>query len=303
MKYKTLPETPIHPHTYFALESIEVTVKHPDRKGLINIHCKISGNGPPLLLIHGLMTSGYSFRYIIPELSKKYRVIVPDLPGAGRSQALLDLSMSPPSLATFLDALVSTLQIEPPYVVGNSLGGYQALWFVTLFPTQVRRLIVIHAPGFFQFQSFALWVFLASSLGRAFFRKIIFRDPEGFVARNIHYYDPTIMSREEAREYSSIFHDQARTDVFIRIFRESFNPRHMRELVRRLSAMKQDGRLMVPIRLFWAKRDVLVPASFGYRYQKLLPSTELVWFDNAGHFVQVDDPERTVREIMRFDQG
>ncbi|HEU0294567.1 MAG TPA: alpha/beta hydrolase [Anaerolineales bacterium] len=302
MKYKDLPETPVRPHTYFALESIEVSVKHPDRKASINIHCKISGNGPPLLLIHGLMTSGYSFRYVIPELAKKYRVIVPDLPGAGRSQAPLDLSMSPKSIATFLDALVSALQIERPCVVGNSLGGYQALWFATLFPTQLRKLIVIHAPGFFQLQSFALRILLASPIGRALFRKLISQDPESFVVRNIHYYDSTIMSRQEAREYSSIFRDPARTDVFIRILRESFDPRYMRELVERLSIMKHNGLLLVPIRLFWAKQDVLVPAAFGHRYQKLLPSAELVWFDHAGHFLQVDDPARTVREIMRFDE-
>lgn len=302
MKYNDLPETPVRPHTYFALESVEVSVKHPDRKDSITIHCKISGDGPPLLLIHGLMTSGYSFRYVIPELAKKYRVIVPDLPGAGRSQAPLDLSMSPQSVATFLDALVSTLQIEPPYVVGNSLGGYQALWFAALFPAQVRKLVVMHAPGFFQLQSFALRILLASAIGRALFRNYISQDPEGFVARNIHYFDATIMSREEAREYSSIFRERARMEVFTRIFRESFDPRYMRELVERLSIMKHDGQLLVPIRLFWAKQDVLVPAAFGHRYQKLLPSAKLVWFDHAGHFMHVDDPARTVREIMRFDE-
>ena len=302
MKYNNLPETPVRPHTYFALESIEVSVKRPDRKASINIHCKMSGKGPPLLLIHGLMTSSYSFRYVIPELAKEYRVIVPDLPGAGRSQAPLDLSMSPQSIATFLDALISTLQIEPPYVIGNSLGGYQALWLAILFPAQVRKLIVIHAPGFLQLQSLALWFLLASPIGRALFRKRISRDPEGFVAQNIHYYDSTIMSGEETREYGSIFRNQARTDVFIRIFRESFNPHTMRELVERLSVMKHDGQAPVPIRLFWAKQDVLVPASFGHRYQKFLPAAELVWFDHAGHFLQVDDPGRTVKEILRFDE-
>ena len=302
MKYNDLPETPVRPHTYFALESIEVSVKHPDRKDSIHIHCKISGDGPPLLLLHGLMTSGYSFRYVIPELAKKYRVIVPDLPGAGQSEAPLDLSMSPQSVATFLNALISTLQIEPPYVIGNSLGGYQALWFASLFHNRVRRLIVMHAPGFFQPQSFALRSLLASPVGRALFRRRIYRDPEGFVARNIHYYDSTIMSREEAREYSSIFRDRARTDVFIRIFRDSLNPRYMRELVERLSILRHQRLPWMPIRLFWAKQDVLVPASFGYRYQKLLPAAELVWFEHAGHFMQVDDPERTVQEIMRFDE-
>ena len=299
MKYNDLPETPIRPHTYFDLESIEATVKHPDRKAEINIHCKVTGNGRPLLLIHGLMTSSYSFRYVISELAKKYRVFVPDLPGAGRSQTPLDLSMSPQSVAKFLNALVYSLQIEKPYVIGNSLGGYQALWLATLCPASLRRLIVIHAPGFFQLQNFALRFLLASPVGRALFRRLISWDPEGFVARNIHYYDSTTMSREEAREYSSIFHDRARTDLFIRIFRESFNPRYMRELVKRL---KPDRLSLAPTRLFWAKRDVLIPASFAHRYQKLLPFAEIIWFDHAGHFVQVDDPGRTVKEILRFDE-
>ena len=59
------------------------------------------------------------------------------------------------------------------------------------------------------------------------------------------------------------------------------------------------GRLP-PVRLLWAREDVLVPPRFGPKYQKLLPSAELVWFDGASHFLQVDDPDRTVREIMRF---
>lgn len=302
MRYNYLPETPVRPHSYFALESIDIPVKYPDRKAPINIHCKIAGNGTPLLLIHGLMTSGYSFRYVIPELAKKYRVIAPDLPGAGRSDAPLDLSMSPQSIATFLAALISVLQIEPPYVIGNSLGGYQALWFAILFPTQARKLVVIHAPGFPQLQVFALRSLLASPAVRALFRKLISRDPEHFVAQNIHYYDSTIMSREEAREYSSIFRDRAHTDLFIRIIRESFDPHCMRELVKRLSSLNQNRQMLKPIRLFWARQDALVPASFGFRYQKLLPSADLVWFDHTGHFLHVEDPRRTIKEILRFDE-
>lgn len=250
MNFNDLPETPRRPHAYFALESVDVPVKHPDRNASLNIHCKVAGNGPPLLLIHGLMTSGYSFRYIIPELATKYRVIVPDLPGAGRSEAPLDLSMSPQSIATFIDALISALQIEPPYVIGNSLGGYQALWFVMLFPAHARKLIVIHAPGFPQFQISALRFLLVFPPARILFQKLIEQDPEGFAARNIHYYDSTIMSREEAREYGSIFRDQARTDIFLRICRESFKPYYMRQLAERISTLTDNERPPIAIRLF-----------------------------------------------------
>ena len=215
MKLEHLPQAPARPHDFFALDSMEVAVKLPEREAPIQIHCKIAGNGPPRLLIHGLMTSGYSFRYIIPALAEQFQVIVPDLPGAGRSEAPADLSMSPRSVAQFISCLISALHIEPPYVVGNSLGGYQALWFAVLFPDQVRKLVVMHAPGFPQLRLSAMRFITARRAGRQLARWLICRDPEGFAARNIHYHDPSIMSREEAREYGAIFRDRDRTVVFV----------------------------------------------------------------------------------------
>ena len=275
-------------------------MKLSKRSAPVRIHCKNVGNGPPLLLIHGLMTSGYSFRYIVPALAERYRVIVPDLPGAGRSEAPVDLSMSPRSMARLIFCLTCALQIEPPYIVGNSLGGYQALWFAVLYPDHVRKLIVMHAPSFPQFRLSAMRFLLAYRGGRLLARWMMCRDPEGFAARNIHYYDPSITSREEAREYGSIFRDPDRTAVFFRILRENLNPGPMRELEERLSEIRGGEGRLPPVRLFWARQDAMVPPAFGLKYQQLLPRTELVWFDRASHFLHVDDPERMVREIMSF---
>jgi pimeloyl-ACP methyl ester carboxylesterase len=303
MKFDDLPPTPARPHNFFALPSVEVPVTLPLRQAPIHIHCKVAGKGRPLLLIHGLMTSGYSFRYIVPALAEHYQVFVPDLPGAGRSGAPLDLSMSPQSMAEFISCLISTLQIEPPYLVGNSLGGYQALWFAVLFPDQVRKLIVMHAPGFRQFGALALQWLLAVHSGRQLMRWMMCRDPEGFAGRNIHYYDPYIMSREEAREYGSIFRDQGRTEVFIRILRESLAAGAMPELEERLLRIRDSKGTLAPIRLLWARQDAMVPPGFGLKYQKLLPTAELVWIDQVSHFIHVDDPERAVQEILRFDEA
>jgi len=111
------------------------------------------------------------------------------------------------------------------------------------------------------------------------------------------------MSREEAYEYGSIFRDQDRTEVFFRILRESLDPDAMRELTEHLSAIRNGKGILPPVRLFWAKQDTMVPSTFGSKYQELLPTAELVWFDQASHFLQVDDPERTIREIVRFDSS
>jgi pimeloyl-ACP methyl ester carboxylesterase len=108
------------------------------------------------------------------------------------------------------------------------------------------------------------------------------------------------MSHEEAREYGSIFRDPDRTEVFIRILRESLDPRAMRELAGRLAEIRDGKGMLPPVRLFWAREDAIVPPAFGLKYQELLPTAELIWFERASHFLHVDDPERTVQEIMRF---
>lgn len=300
MRFEDLPESPLKSHSFFALDSIEVVIKLPERGLPIRIHCKIAGSGRPLLLVHGLMTSSYSFRYIVPALATKYHVIVPDLPGAGRSEAPADLSMSPRATAQLLSGLICALQIEPPSIVGNSLGGYQALWFAVLFPDQVRKLIMMHAPGFPQWRLSTLRFVLAFGSGRALTRWLLRRDPEAFVAKNIHYFDRSLMSREEAREYSAIFRDPDRTDIFIRILREGLDPGPMRALAKRLSDIRDGNGMLASTRLLWAREDEVVPSGFGPKYQRLIPSAELVWFDRASHFLQVDDPDNTVREIMLF---
>ena len=50
----------------------------------------------------------------------------------------------------------------------------------------------------------------------------------------------------------------------------------------------------------WAKDDVLVNPAYGKRYQELLPDAELVWLEESSHFTQVDQPARTVEEVLRF---
>jgi pimeloyl-ACP methyl ester carboxylesterase len=204
------------------------------------------------------------------------------------------------AIGQLIAGLIEALQIEPPVVVGNSLGGYQALWCAVLFPEHVRKLIIMHAPGFPQFRLSMLLLLLAFPAGRALMRWRMRRDPDGFAAQNIHYHDASMMSREEAAEYGAIFRDPARTELFIRILRESFDAADRRELEKRLAEIRSGRGRLPPVRLLWAREDKLVPPEFGWRYQKLLPNAELVWFDGASHFLQVDAPERTVEEIMRF---
>src|SRR5688572_29891716 len=83
-RFEDLPERPRVPHPYFEVASRTVEVASTDF-GRIDVHVREHGEGPPLLLVHGLMTSSYSFRYVLGALGERWRCIVIDLPGSGRS--------------------------------------------------------------------------------------------------------------------------------------------------------------------------------------------------------------------------
>src|SRR4051812_46278441 len=86
LPYATLPAMPTRPHPYFDAPTRELSMTSA-HLGRLKIHYREHGAGEPLLLIHGLMTSSYSWRYVLEALGARFRVIAPDLPGAGRSDA------------------------------------------------------------------------------------------------------------------------------------------------------------------------------------------------------------------------
>ena len=96
--FDSLPEEPRRPHAYHDAEALDLVVED-SHFGEIGTHVRRMGDGPPLLLIHGLMTSSYSWRYVFEPLAEHYTVWAPDLPGAGRTDKVTDVSYGPLELA------------------------------------------------------------------------------------------------------------------------------------------------------------------------------------------------------------
>ena len=294
-RFEDLPVLPKRPHSYFTLESRLISITSKENSPPISIHYKIEGKGKPILLLHGLMTDSYSYRYLIPLLARHYQVIVPDLPGAGLSQAPKDFDMSPENIALVISSFITALKLDRPYVVGNSLGGYETLWFASLHPEQLRRLVVIHCPGFTDVKAWALDLVADLPLGKLIFESWINQNAGDFVIKNTHYEDLTILSQEEVLKYSAIFKDSAQTAIFWNVLRQSMATAPMQRLQKRLPALE------VPTLLLWARHDVLVSPSFGPRFQRLIKDSKLVWLDHTSHFTQVEAPEATAKEILDFD--
>lgn len=295
-RYASIPERPSRPHDFETLTRHWEPVSLPGREKPVVLSWVEKGSGPPLLLVHGLMTSAYSWRYVITALSKQYRVIAVDLPGAGESDAPPELSQDPKAQAELLEAFLAKLGIARAYVVGNSLGGYLTLWWWLSYPERFERLMVIHSPGFPEPRLYAMRAVLHLPGNEALFA-LITRDAKQFTLDNQHYKDFTLHSKEGIRSYSRWVSIPERRELLRKNLLEAMNPYRMEELPAALAARSPNA---PPVRLLWSTQDVLVNPKNGPRYKELLPEAELVWLENTSHFTQVDSPDETVREILRF---
>jgi 3-oxoadipate enol-lactonase len=113
----------------------------------VRLACSVEGQGPPLLLLHGLGGSHDDWRRQVPLFARRYRVIAPDLRGFGASERQEPFTVQ--QHARDAAALLEALGIRRAHVVGLSMGGAVALEFALSEPSRVAGLVLANtAPSF-----------------------------------------------------------------------------------------------------------------------------------------------------------
>src|SRR5215510_3546485 len=97
---------------------MEKTISYEGKK----IFYRSIGNGNPVLLVHGFGEDGNVWTNQVEALKSKYHLVVPDLPGSGRSEMISDMSME--GLAEVLHSIIHEEKIDQWTVIGHSMGGY-----------------------------------------------------------------------------------------------------------------------------------------------------------------------------------
>jgi pimeloyl-ACP methyl ester carboxylesterase len=110
------------------------------------MHYVDDGEGPPLLFLHGLGFSLFTFRANLPWFAPKLRVLAPDLPGCGYSWLPSNYGASPEEMAKYLKSFLGLLGIKSAAVCGAGEGGIYALELACRYPECVSAL-VLSSPG------------------------------------------------------------------------------------------------------------------------------------------------------------
>ena len=298
--FAELPLEPRRAHSYFDMEVRELQLE-TSGFGKVRVHVRFAGKGPPLLLVHGLMTSSYSFRYVLELLGAHFRLIVPDLPGAGRSERVPQREHSPRAFANLLSTLVDALGIRGCAALGNSMGGYLCMHAALQDETLFGRLVNLHSPGLADARMKALSIALSVPGIETVLARVFGLSPKRFVHKNVHYYDESLKSLEEAEEYGSVLADPAGAVCLVRYLREALGARDMRLFEQQLQERRDRGQAFpVPLMLVYADKDPMVPPAIGDRLKALCPDSTFVKLADTSHFAHVDTPERLVNAVLPF---
>lgn len=256
-----------------------------------------AGEGPVLLLIHGMAGTCAGWREVIEPLAREHTVIAPDLPGHGES-APLGGDYSIGGLATGLRDLLLTLGHERATLVGHSLGGGVAMQMAYLFPEMVERLVLVSSGGLGPEVSPILRA--ASLPGAELFISAtagVGQRVGGAIGRGLGLVGlrPTADVAEVARGYASL-EDPRRRAAFLATLHAVVGARGQRVDARDRLHLAES----VPVMIVWGARDSIIPVGHGTEAHEMIPGSHLVVFEDVGHLPQVEAPGRFIAVLQRF---
>jgi pimeloyl-ACP methyl ester carboxylesterase len=111
-----------------------------------SIFYRIVGKGNPLVLIHGFAEDGGIWQNQVPFLKDRFQLIIPDLPGSGRSELTEDMSIE--GMAEVINAILSEEKITGCSMAGHSMGGYITLAFAEKYPDTLTSIGLVHSSAF-----------------------------------------------------------------------------------------------------------------------------------------------------------
>ena len=257
-----------------------------------------AGDGPVLLLVHGITSSADAWREVIPLLAEDHLVIAPDLLGHGRSaKPRGDYSLG--AYASGIRDLLLALGHDRATVVGHSLGGGVAMQFSYQFPERTERLALVSSGGLGE-EVHAL-LRAATLPGSEFVLPLLasrpLLDAGQWVAQTLGRVGLRAGSdvAEMARGYASLADSDARA-AFVHTLRSIIDPGGQRVSARDRLYLAAE----LPTLIVWGDRDPILPAAHGREAQKLIPESSMEVVPGAGHFPMLDDPLLFARLLGDF---
>lgn len=251
----------------------------------VNVHQ--SGDGPPVLFLHGNPDSSLLWKPVVTAIDRRYRCIVADLPGFGHSTAPVGFDYSLAGQANYLSELVRALGVSQPiFVVAHDFGAIFAMAWMSRFPDMIRAALFSNT-AFFADYPWHVWarLYRRRGLGELTLTLMTLRGML-FAYRGG---DPPVPRSYVEAAYKLITPNVKRS--ILRLYRavppQSFaqwEPLYLQVAQR------------VPVTVLWGDADPYVPKHLAARFA----ARRVVHFRNSGHWLPLVEPTAFAREVNAF---
>lgn len=254
------------------------------------------GAGDPVLCLHGLGASTYSWRELIGPLSKQYKLILVDFRGFGASPKPNDKHYSIQEHADSIYQFILEHDLKNLTLVGNSFGGAVSLLVAIRLCEEERgrfsKLILIDSGGYNLHLPFHLKLLRTPVLGWLAIHVL----PPSISALTVlkdSYYDWQKITCNQIRAYARPIAAPGERHAMLETAKQII-PGNIDEIIAKYKT------ICVPTLIVWGRQDRVIPIVIGQMLDEAIPDSRLVPIDHAGHIPQEEVPEAVVPLILEF---
>jgi len=259
------------------------------------LYAEETGEGRPLILLHGLGGSLFTWRHVVAALSREHRVIALDMKGFGQSDKPFDEHYSAADQAALVSAFIRKRGLSGVTLVGHSFGGVVALRTARDFarePGVITRLVVMDTPALQQDLSDGSWFF--SVPGLPYVAMAV--TPPDFMTRmmlRLVSAPGRVVPESDVRGYAAPFYDLGSRHAFIATGQSIVDTNGPK------MGLAYRG-IAHPTLIVWCRRDRIVPIATGRRLARVLPNARLAILGKCNHLPQDEVPGALLSTLMPF---
>ncbi len=285
----------------------------------MQVHVKDEGNGPVLLLLHGMFASLHTWDSWVEALKDQYRVVRVDLPGFGITGPHPQGNYSLRASMYLLESIREELDIEEWTLIGNSMGGGLALSYAQLYPDHTDKVVLFNGGRLLtnsepsRDESDENESVSDSDNNEASRPSVVLRVLDSPTLRNLMgvltpkfiieaslkevYGDPDRLQPETVTRYYELLRREGNRQAYLN--RREMQPRrdgNLPDLPEPVNINDSE----VHVLIIWGRLDSWIPVNVGYRLHEDISNSELIIYDDLGHVPMEEDPARTIADVREF---